>query len=155
VAPIEIAHGRALRAAGWAILTAAAEESHQLNSGASLATILNHIAAFRVGHAFLDLHCLIANKAAQQVDQRAFIVIQTRFFMHLSHFQPLQSRRAADGFGAGLRPLPHPSNLGRCVVLPFPREALLVSLEVRNALAKLVAQIDRWHRGRFDRRRRR
>jgi hypothetical protein len=67
------------------ILTIAAEESYQLNSGALLATILNHIAGFRVGHAFLDLHCLIANKAAQQVDQRAFIVIQPRFCRYLAH----------------------------------------------------------------------
>jgi hypothetical protein len=71
-----------------AYLTAAAEESHPLNSGASLAAILNHIAAFRVGHAFLNLHCLFANKAAQQIDQRAFIVIQMRFFRHPSHFSP-------------------------------------------------------------------
>jgi hypothetical protein len=32
-----------------------------------------------------------------------------------------------------------PAWLGRCEVLPFPREALLVRLEVRNALSDLVA----------------
>ena len=72
------AHRRGYRAAARAYLTAAAEEPHQLNSGASLATILNDIAAFRVGHAFFNLHRLFANKAAQQIDQQAFIVIQIR-----------------------------------------------------------------------------
>ena len=33
----------------------------------------------------------------------------------------------------------HPFYLGRCEVLPFPREALLVRLEVRNALSDFVA----------------
>jgi hypothetical protein len=86
-APTRITHRRRHRAAARAYLTAAAEEPHQLNSGASLATILNDIAAFRVGHAFLNLHRLFANKAAQQIDQRAFIVIQIRIFRHPS--QPL------------------------------------------------------------------
>jgi hypothetical protein len=76
-------------AAGY--LTTAAEESQQLASTAALATILNHIAAFRVGDAFLNLHCLFANNAAQQIDQRAFIVIQMRIFRNPSHFQPFIS----------------------------------------------------------------
>jgi len=33
----------------------------------------------------------------------------------------------------------HPFHLGSCEVLPIPRETLLVRLEVRNALADLVA----------------
>jgi hypothetical protein len=82
----EITHQRGHRAAARAYLTTAAEESHQLNSGASLATILNDIAAFRVGHALLKPHCLVANKATQQIDQRALIVVQTGFFRHPSHF---------------------------------------------------------------------
>jgi hypothetical protein len=87
----EITHRRAHRAAARAYLTAAAEESHQLNSGAPLATILNDVVAFRVGRALLNLHCLFANKAAQQIDQGAFIVIQMGFFGHPSHFQPFIS----------------------------------------------------------------
>ena len=40
---------------------------------------------------------------------------------------------------AGSRPPQHPFQLGRCEVLPFPREALLVRLEVRHTLSDLVA----------------
>jgi hypothetical protein len=79
-------HRRRYHAVARACLTAAAEESHQLNSGASLATILNDVVAIGVGHAFLNLHCFFANKATQQIDQRAFIVVQTGFFRRPSHF---------------------------------------------------------------------
>jgi hypothetical protein len=52
------------------------------------------------------------------------------------------------------RPPQHPFQLGRCEVLPFPREALLMHLEVRNALSDFLAlrvvQIYRWHPVRFD-----
>jgi hypothetical protein len=87
----EIAHRRGHRAAARGYLTTAAEESHQLYSGASLATILNNVTAFRVGLAFLKPHRLFAYKAAQQINQWAFIVIQMRFFRHPSHFQPFIS----------------------------------------------------------------
>jgi hypothetical protein len=70
------------------ILPAAAEQSHQIDSGALLAPILNDVAAFRVGRAFLNLHCLFAHNATQQIYQRAFIVIQMRIVWHPSHFQP-------------------------------------------------------------------
>jgi hypothetical protein len=82
----EITHQRGHRAAARAYLTTAAEESHPLNSGAPLATILNDIVTFTIGLAFLNLHCLFANKATQQIDQRALIVVQTGFFRHPSHF---------------------------------------------------------------------
>jgi hypothetical protein len=49
---------------------------------------LDDVVSFKVGHALLNLHCLFANKAAQQIDQRAFIDIQMRFFRRLSHFRP-------------------------------------------------------------------
>jgi hypothetical protein len=84
-------HRRRYRAAPRAYLTTAAEESHQLNSGASLATILNDVVAIGVGRAFLNLHCLFANKATQKIDQRTFIVVQTGFFRRPSHFQPSPS----------------------------------------------------------------
>jgi hypothetical protein len=76
---------------GAGYLTTAAEESHQLNSAASWATILNDVVALTVRSALFNLHCLFANKAGQQINQRAFIVIQTRFFRHPSHFQPFIS----------------------------------------------------------------
>jgi hypothetical protein len=74
----------------------AAKEAHALNSGAPLATILNDVVAFTVGHAFFDLHCLFAYKAAQQINQRAFIVVQMR---------PLQRRKSF----LFQKPLPVPS----------------------------------------------
>jgi hypothetical protein len=41
--------------------------------------------------------------------------------------------------GVRSRPLQHPLEQGRRKLLPFPREALLVRPEVRNALLDLVA----------------
>jgi hypothetical protein len=54
---------------------------------------------------------------------------RTRFSVHTGLFRPVQK---------GLRLLPYPFEEGRCEVLSFPREALLVRLEVRNALSDLV-----------------
>jgi hypothetical protein len=36
---------------------------------------LNDVHSFRVWGAFLELHWLVANNAAKEIDQRAFIVI--------------------------------------------------------------------------------
>jgi hypothetical protein len=57
-------------------IATSADESHQLNSAAPLATILNDVFTFSVGGAFLKLHCLFAYNAAQETYQRAFIVVQ-------------------------------------------------------------------------------
>jgi hypothetical protein len=65
-----------------AALSTSAEKSDPFNSGAPSATILNDVVAFTVGHAFLDLHCLFAKKAAQQINQRAFIIVQMKSFSH-------------------------------------------------------------------------
>jgi hypothetical protein len=59
--------------------SASAKKSHPLNSGASLTTILDDVVAFTVGHALLNLHYLFANKAAQQINQRAFIIAPEPF----------------------------------------------------------------------------
>jgi hypothetical protein len=45
-----------------------------------LATILNDVVTLRIGRAFLNSHCLFANKAAQKINQRAFIVVQMMSF---------------------------------------------------------------------------
>ena len=45
------------------------EEPHPHNSVAPLATILNNVVIFGVGGAFLNLHRLFANDAAQETDQ--------------------------------------------------------------------------------------
>jgi hypothetical protein len=57
-------------------IATSADESHQLNSAAPLATILNDVFTFSVGGAFLKLHCLFAYNAAQETYQRAFIVVR-------------------------------------------------------------------------------
>jgi hypothetical protein len=57
-------------------IATSAEESHQLNSVAPLATILNDVFTFSVGGAFLKRHCLFAYNAVQETYQRAFIVVQ-------------------------------------------------------------------------------
>ena len=57
-------------------IATSADESHQLNSAAPLATILNDVFTFSVGGAFLKLHCLFAYNAAQETCQRAFIVVR-------------------------------------------------------------------------------
>jgi hypothetical protein len=57
-------------------IATSAEESHPLNSVASLATILNDVFTFSVGGAFLKLHCLFAYNAVQEAYQWAFIVVQ-------------------------------------------------------------------------------
>jgi hypothetical protein len=57
-------------------IATSADESHQLNSVAPLATILNDVFTFSVGGAFLKLHCLFAYDAVQETYQRAFIVVQ-------------------------------------------------------------------------------
>jgi hypothetical protein len=57
-------------------IATSADESHQLNSVAPLATILNDVFTFSVGGAFLKRHCLFAYDAVQETNQRAFIVVQ-------------------------------------------------------------------------------
>jgi hypothetical protein len=59
-----------------------AEKPHPLNSGALLAAILDNVVAITVGRAFLDLHCLFAKKATQEINQRAFIIVQMKSFSH-------------------------------------------------------------------------
>jgi hypothetical protein len=49
--------------------------SHLLNSVTQAAAILNDISAFMVGGALFELHCLIAYDAANEIDQRASIVV--------------------------------------------------------------------------------
>jgi hypothetical protein len=62
-----------------------AEKSHRLNSGASLATILNESWPSESGMLF-SIFIVSSNKATQQIDQRAFIVVQTGFFRRPRHF---------------------------------------------------------------------
>jgi hypothetical protein len=57
------------------IIATFAEQSHQLNSGAPSATILNDVVAIRVWHAFLNLHCFFAYDTGQEINERAFIVV--------------------------------------------------------------------------------
>jgi hypothetical protein len=59
-------------------ISAAAEESHPLNSVALLATILNDVVAFSVGGDFLNFHSLCAHNAAQETYQWALIVVHMR-----------------------------------------------------------------------------
>jgi len=56
---------------------------------------LNDVHSFRVRGAFLELHCLAANNAAKEIDQRAFIVVGSRVhfpfaFQTASVCQPLR-----------------------------------------------------------------
>jgi hypothetical protein len=37
---------------------------------------LNDVVAFSVGGTFLELHCLLTHYAANEIDQRAFVVVQ-------------------------------------------------------------------------------
>jgi hypothetical protein len=53
-----------------------AEQPYSLDSVAPLATILNDVVALRIWRAFLNSHRLFAYKAAQKINQRAFIVVQ-------------------------------------------------------------------------------
>jgi hypothetical protein len=66
-----------------------------------LATILNDVVAFTVGDAFLNLHCLFAFKAAQQINQRAFIVVQMKSFRHFFPIRAISSL----SFALRLRPI--------------------------------------------------
>jgi hypothetical protein len=59
-----------------------AKKSHPLYSGASLTTILDDVVAITVGRAFLNLHRLSAKIAAQETNQRAFIIVQMKSFSH-------------------------------------------------------------------------
>jgi hypothetical protein len=45
---------------------------------------LNDVVAFTVRNAFLNLHCLATSKAAQEINQRAFIVVQSKSVCHYS-----------------------------------------------------------------------
>jgi hypothetical protein len=45
----------------------------------------------RVGSALLNLHCLVADKTAQQINQRASIIVQMKSFSHLRHPCPNKS----------------------------------------------------------------
>ena len=55
-----------------------AEQSHPLDPVTAATTILNDVHSFRVRGAFLELHCLVANNAAKQIDERALIVVGRR-----------------------------------------------------------------------------
>jgi hypothetical protein len=84
-------------------ISTSAEEPYPLNSAAPLATILDDVAAFGVGGAFLNLHRLFANETAQELYQRAFIVVQMispRHFVQASFPLRLQPEpdRAAECF---------------------------------------------------------
>jgi hypothetical protein len=46
-----------------------AEKSYPLNSGALLAAILGNVVTVTVGRALLDLHRLVADETAQQINQ--------------------------------------------------------------------------------------
>jgi hypothetical protein len=59
-----------------------AQKPHALDSVALAASILNEVAASKVGRALLDRHCLIAHDAAQQVDQGASIVVGMASWFH-------------------------------------------------------------------------
>src|SRR4029079_10070414 len=43
----------------------------------------NHVSSFSVRGAFFELHCLVADDAANEIDQRAFIVVGRR--AHILH----------------------------------------------------------------------
>jgi hypothetical protein len=40
------------------------------------ATILDDAQTVRIGHAFFDLHSLLAHDAAQKINQRVFVIVQ-------------------------------------------------------------------------------
>src|ERR1700730_14592196 len=65
-------------------ISTSAQESHPLNSITPPTTILNDVRTPSAGSAFLDLHCLFAYDADQQIHQRAFIVIR----MMWAHLRP-------------------------------------------------------------------
>jgi hypothetical protein len=52
-----------------------AKQPHALDPVASSTAILDDVPAIGVGRAFLDLHAVSANEAAQKIDQWAFIII--------------------------------------------------------------------------------
>ncbi len=58
------------------LVSTSTEENHPLDFAATPATILDYIAAFGIGVAFLNLHRLFANDAVQEIDQGAFVVVQ-------------------------------------------------------------------------------
>jgi hypothetical protein len=62
-------------------ISTSAEQSQPFNPVAQIATILNDIHAISVGSAFLELHCLCTYNAANEIDQRAFIVVQLMFLL--------------------------------------------------------------------------
>jgi hypothetical protein len=63
-------------------ISTSAEQSDPFNPVAQIATILNDILAFSVGSAFLEPHCLHTYIAANEIDQRAFIVVQLMFLLY-------------------------------------------------------------------------
>jgi CheY-like chemotaxis protein len=60
------------------VSSSSAEQPHPLDSVAEATTILNDVHSFLVRGAFLELHWLVANNAAKEIDQRAFIVVGRR-----------------------------------------------------------------------------
>jgi hypothetical protein len=52
---------------------------------------LDNVVAITVGRAFLDLHRLSAKKAAQETNQRAFIIVQMKSFSHARQPYPNES----------------------------------------------------------------
>jgi hypothetical protein len=57
-------------------IPASAEKSHRLDTAAPLASILDDVVTVTVRGTFLNLHRRFANKAGQEIYQRAFIVVQ-------------------------------------------------------------------------------
>jgi len=56
---------------------ASAEQSHQLNSIAQFAAILNQVALFRVRRDLLKFHRYLTHDAGKEIDERALIVVCT------------------------------------------------------------------------------
>jgi hypothetical protein len=61
---------------------------------------LNDVPTFSVGSAFLQLHCLLAYNAANEIDQRAFVVIQMTAALFVGGLQEnlLRALQLSEGF---------------------------------------------------------
>jgi hypothetical protein len=75
-------------------ISTSAEQSQPFNPVAQIATILNDILAISVGSAFLELHCLCTYNAANEIDQRAFIVVQLMFLLYPFPLSPNSTKAA-------------------------------------------------------------
>jgi hypothetical protein len=77
-------------------VTGFAQKPHALDPVAPTAAILDEVAAFEVGRAYLDRHCLIAHDAAQQVDQETSIVVGMAIWFHFPGTSSCRGARKAD-----------------------------------------------------------